>query len=72
MVNNSLTAAKNGPVYDDGVVRAFSLAAVLWGVVGMLVVLDPELDPEVSPEPPSLQASRVRAMQQGRTRPRTG
>ena len=37
MVNNSLTAAKNGPVYDDGVVRAFSLAAVLWGVVGMLV-----------------------------------
>ena len=22
MVNNSLTAAKNGPVYDDGVVRA--------------------------------------------------
>ena len=24
-------------VYDDGVVRAFALAAVLWGVVGMLV-----------------------------------
>ena len=37
MVNNSLTAAKNGPVYNDGVVRAFALAAVLWGVVGMLV-----------------------------------
>ncbi|CAN6484230.1 unnamed protein product [Victoria cruziana] len=25
------------PVYEDGVVRAFALAAVLWGVVGMLV-----------------------------------
>jgi cytochrome c oxidase cbb3-type subunit I len=37
MGNNSLTAAKHGPVYDDGVVRAFALAAVLWGVVGMLV-----------------------------------
>ncbi len=37
MVNNSLTAPSNGPVYNDAVVRAFSLAAVLWGVVGMLV-----------------------------------
>ncbi len=26
-----------GSVYEDGVVRAFALAAVLWGVVGMLV-----------------------------------
>jgi len=26
-----------GPVYDDGVVRMFALASVLWGVVGMLV-----------------------------------
>jgi cytochrome c oxidase cbb3-type subunit 1 len=26
-----------GPVYEDGVVRAFALASVLWGVVGMLV-----------------------------------
>ena len=26
-----------GPSYEDGVVRAFALAAVLWGVVGMLV-----------------------------------
>jgi cytochrome c oxidase cbb3-type subunit 1 len=26
-----------GNVYEDGVVRAFALAAVLWGVVGMLV-----------------------------------
>jgi len=26
-----------GPVYEDGVVRAFALAAVLWGIVGMLV-----------------------------------
>ncbi|QPF73286.1 cytochrome-c oxidase, cbb3-type subunit I [Roseateles sp. DAIF2] len=25
------------PVYEDGVVRAFALASVLWGVVGMLV-----------------------------------
>ena len=25
------------PSYDDGVVRAFALASVLWGVVGMLV-----------------------------------
>ncbi|HMM86506.1 cbb3-type cytochrome c oxidase subunit I, partial [Azohydromonas sp.] len=27
----------SGAVYDDWVVRAFALAAVLWGVVGMLV-----------------------------------
>ena len=37
MVNTASAAAKSGPVYDDAVVRAFSLAAVLWGVVGMLV-----------------------------------
>ncbi|WP_298829669.1 cytochrome-c oxidase, cbb3-type subunit I [uncultured Piscinibacter sp.] len=37
MVNTASAAAKGGPVYDDAVVRAFSLAAVLWGVVGMLV-----------------------------------
>ena len=37
MVNNASAAAKSGPVYNDAVVRAFSLAAVLWGVVGMLV-----------------------------------
>ena len=29
--------ASSGAVYDDWVVRAFALAAVLWGVVGMLV-----------------------------------
>ncbi|WP_377156447.1 cytochrome-c oxidase, cbb3-type subunit I [Roseateles sp. UC29_93] len=29
--------AGDAPSYEDGVVRAFSLAAVLWGVVGMLV-----------------------------------
>ncbi|MFT3955379.1 MAG: cytochrome-c oxidase, cbb3-type subunit I [Piscinibacter sp.] len=37
MVNNSATAPHGGPVYNDAVVRAFSLAAVLWGIVGMLV-----------------------------------
>jgi cytochrome c oxidase cbb3-type subunit 1 len=37
MVNTASTAAKGGPVYNDAVVRAFSLAAVLWGIVGMLV-----------------------------------
>ena len=31
------TSATQAVVYDDGVVRDFSLAAVLWGVVGMLV-----------------------------------
>jgi len=31
------SAAGNEPVYCDGPVRAFALAAVLWGVVGMLV-----------------------------------
>jgi cytochrome c oxidase cbb3-type subunit 1 len=37
MVNKSKTAATSGPLYNDGVVRNFALAAVLWGVVGMLV-----------------------------------
>ena len=31
------TAANPGATYDDRVVRLFSLAAVVWGVVGMLV-----------------------------------
>ncbi|HWI10158.1 MAG TPA: cytochrome-c oxidase, cbb3-type subunit I, partial [Burkholderiaceae bacterium] len=30
-------AAAAGPVYDDSAVRLFTLAAVVWGVVGMLV-----------------------------------
>ncbi|MDE2095390.1 MAG: cbb3-type cytochrome c oxidase subunit I, partial [Burkholderiales bacterium] len=30
-------AGARGTVYDDGVVRLFTLAAVLWGVVGMTV-----------------------------------
>lgn len=30
-------SGRTGPVYEDGVVRAFALASVLWGVVGMLV-----------------------------------
>ncbi len=36
----SLVSSKRdpqGPMYEDGVVRLFALAAVLWGVVGMLV-----------------------------------
>ncbi len=35
MVNGSVPAP-NASVYNDGVVRLFTLAAVLWGVVGML------------------------------------
>jgi cytochrome c oxidase cbb3-type subunit 1 len=31
------TAAAGAPAYEDGAVRMFSLAAVLWGVVGMTV-----------------------------------
>jgi cytochrome c oxidase cbb3-type subunit 1 len=36
---NSVDAAptRGGAVYEDGVVRAFALAAVLWGIVGMAV-----------------------------------
>ena len=36
---NSVGAASpaGGAVFDDGVVRAFALAAVLWGIVGMAV-----------------------------------
>ena len=30
-------AAADGAIYNDSVVRLFTLAAVLWGVVGMLV-----------------------------------
>jgi cytochrome c oxidase cbb3-type subunit 1 len=30
-------ARSAAPIYEDGVVRAFALAAVLWGIVGMLV-----------------------------------
>ncbi len=39
MANQAAGAAmaRSGPVYDDTVVRNFALAAVLWGVVGMLV-----------------------------------
>jgi cytochrome c oxidase cbb3-type subunit 1 len=36
MVNGSVPAAQNA-VYDDRAVRAFAIAAVVWGVVGMLV-----------------------------------
>jgi len=31
------TASTGAVVYDDGAVRMFTLAAVLWGVVGMTV-----------------------------------
>ncbi|MBX3607401.1 MAG: cytochrome-c oxidase, cbb3-type subunit I [Piscinibacter sp.] len=37
MADSALKAGARAPVYDDAVVRAFALAAVLWGVVGMLV-----------------------------------
>ena len=42
----------SSPVYDDGAVRMFTLAAVLWGIVGMSVgvviasqLTWPELEP---------------------------
>ena len=34
---NERAQAAPGAVYEDGPVRAFALAAVLWGVVGMAV-----------------------------------
>jgi len=34
---NEKALATTGAIYEDGPVRAFALAAVLWGVVGMLV-----------------------------------
>jgi len=34
---NDKTLATTGAIYEDGPVRAFALAAVLWGVVGMAV-----------------------------------
>ena len=34
---NEKALATTGATYEDGPVRAFALAAVLWGVVGMLV-----------------------------------
>lgn len=34
---NDKALATTGATYEDGPVRAFALAAVLWGVVGMLV-----------------------------------
>jgi len=37
MANSAAVAAPKEGVYTDSVVRLFSLAAVLWGVVGMLV-----------------------------------
>ncbi|HEX2011511.1 MAG TPA: cytochrome-c oxidase, cbb3-type subunit I [Roseateles sp.] len=37
MTSGATTGGRLGPVYEDGVVRAFALASVLWGVVGMLV-----------------------------------
>ncbi|MBU6259503.1 MAG: cytochrome-c oxidase, cbb3-type subunit I [Burkholderiales bacterium] len=37
MAQTTATAVNQEVVYDDSVVRLFSLAAVLWGVVGMLV-----------------------------------
>ena len=37
MANSAAMAVPNEGVYSDGVVRLFALAAVVWGVVGMLV-----------------------------------
>ncbi|MCV2357854.1 MULTISPECIES: cytochrome-c oxidase, cbb3-type subunit I [Roseateles] len=37
MAKTAGPVSSTGGVYEDGVVRAFALAAVLWGVVGMLV-----------------------------------
>jgi cytochrome c oxidase cbb3-type subunit I len=37
MASQTLPAGRAAPVYNDAVVRNFALAAVLWGVVGMLV-----------------------------------
>jgi cytochrome c oxidase cbb3-type subunit 1 len=37
MANSAATAGPSSGVYSDTVVRLFALAAVLWGVVGMLV-----------------------------------
>ena len=37
MASVTMKNGPSGPHYEDGVVRAFALAAVLWGVVGMLV-----------------------------------
>ena len=36
-LDRSGTAAMGGAIYSDNVVRLFALAAVVWGVVGMLV-----------------------------------
>jgi cytochrome c oxidase cbb3-type subunit 1 len=36
-MNHSVSATAGKEVYDDGVVRLFTLAAVAWGVVGLLV-----------------------------------
>src|SRR5215218_741588 len=35
--STTTAAASSAPVYEDGAVRLFTLAAVLWGVVGMTV-----------------------------------
>ena len=37
MATTAPTSAQGDGIYSDAVIRAFSLAAVLWGVVGMLV-----------------------------------
>ncbi len=65
MVNNASAAAKGGPVYNDAVVRAFSLAAVLWGIVGMLVgvIIAAQLTwPELNLGIPFLSYGRLRPL----------
>jgi cytochrome c oxidase cbb3-type subunit I len=65
MVNNTNTAAASGPLYNDTVVRNFALAAVLWGVVGMLVgvVIAAQLTwPELNLGIPWLSYGRLRPL----------
>src|ERR1043165_1001602 len=59
------STAAHGPVYDDGPVRGFALASVLWGVVGMLVgvVIASQLTwPELNLGIPWLSYGRLRPL----------
>ena len=58
-------AGANAPVYNDTVVRNFSLAAVVWGVVGMLVgvIIAAQLAwPELNFDIPWLSYGRLRPL----------
>jgi cytochrome c oxidase cbb3-type subunit I len=65
MVNKSNTAPAPAALYNDAVVRNFALAAVLWGVVGMLVgvVIAAQLTwPELNLGIPWLSYGRLRPL----------